>query len=343
MKIHSLCMSLFFALASASCADAPAFQETALDELSTEAAAPLSIGPAPQCKNTFPRQPGPDAFLDSIPQNCFRLPSGYEAQLPFKYWGARSLVFVGTADLETTRAMLNPMGYEPLDLFGVEKAAVGFIAIDYEGTSAGPIKPIYFFVWTTGKLTNPSCYDALGQPLPDPTCAPGMLFSEHYFANTDRAHDVGIDLWGVPKTLATNETSLLGDIKSARTLLQGKEWLRLKWNRAAHPELVETRFQMNVWTQTPPEPHFASSNYVVNTGFQLADPNATDPARAHLVPYAPTNGDEVAWNPTTALGRTLSTLDFNPARDGGVWIHGTNYRGVMHDQVFSQDGPVLNP
>lgn len=39
-------------------------------------------------------------------------------------WGARNLMFVGTANLEKTRALLNPMGYEPPR----ETAACGYTA-----------------------------------------------------------------------------------------------------------------------------------------------------------------------------------------------------------------------
>ena len=243
-----------------------------------------------------------------------------EVPMPLRLWNARCLILNGFADPSIMEEKLNYKDgtqpqprrvsrvnakFEP-DPRG--KAWVQLYGSDYGGTTLGPFKVVF-------TLTKVEPLDGAKDP-----ATPRFMWWK-YWGNSLVNKAFKEQVWGIaPNHLAVIDTAYAGKRKAVRLLENGKQALKLTWNSARFPDMVEVPSHADFKTVAR-RVGSPGENAVVMDAIVLKPGDSPVPFFA----FDKSQGDEYTPDPTSEIGRDLVDIRFEPV----AWQCMLNYGGVV--------------
>jgi len=269
-----------------------------------------------------PVEAGADVLLNNKVSSSITLhptwcPKGLTVPLPLRLWNARCLILNGlaTADVldeqfKTKNRKVQRVDHNLNPDDNGSQAWVQLYGSDYTATTLGPFKSVFTLTWVKGEL-------------------PGVFYFmwSRYFGTSLINKEFKEKVWGiVPNRLAVIETAYAGKRKAVRLLEDGRTALRMMWNSARFPDLVEVPQHLAFKTVAPAR-HDGGENDVELGAIALRRGDSDD-AR---FPFD-SREDDFYFDPTSELGQDLKAMDFTPAS----WQCMLNYGGVV--KIYDERG-----
>ena len=253
-------------------------------------------------------------------------PAGITVPLPLRLWNSRCLTLNGFANAEVLDAELKHRKVQRVDHNGKpdpnsSQALVQLYGSDYIGTTLGPFKAVFTLIWV----------QALKGKSPDVPC----FMWWRYYGNSLVNKEFKEKVWGVvPNRLAVVETAYAGQRKAVRLLEDGRTALRMVWNSARVPDLVEAPQHLVFKTVAPgrSDNDDAGENDVELGAVFLKRASADD-----VVCPFDSRDDDFYCDPMSQLYRDLRRIEFTPA----TWQCMLNYGGVV--KIYDEHGRGTPP
>ena len=280
--------------------------------------------------STFPGQSDPivpvEAGADVLLQNKVSsnitlhptwYPKGLAVPLPLRLWNARNLILNGLANADVLDEQFKTKNRKVQrfdhnfnkDDHG-SQALVQLYGSDYTATTLGPFKSVFTLTQVKGELPNVT-----------------YLMWARYFGTSLINKEFKEKVWGiVPNRLAVIETAYAGKRKAVRLLEDGRTALRMVWNSARFPDLVEVP-QHLVFRTVAPGRDDGGENEIELGAIALRRGDSNDVQ----FPFD-SREDEFYFDPTSELGQDLKAMDFTPAS----WQSMLNYGGVV--KIYDEHG-----
>jgi hypothetical protein len=199
-----------------------------------------------------------------------------------------------------------------------DKGSYAFVQLygsDYTATTLGPFKSVFTLTSVKGKQRD--------------------LFYfmwARYFGTSPINKEFKEKVWGiVPNRLAVIETAYAGKRKAVRLLEDGRTAVRMIWNSARFPDLVEVPQHLAFKTVAPGR-HDDGENDVELGTITLRRGDSDDVT----FPFD-SREDDFYFDPTSELGQDLKGMDFTPA----AWQCMLNYGGVV--KIYDEHGRGTPP
>jgi len=228
---------------------------------------------------------------------------------PLRLWNARALILNGFANPEVMAKVLAPRelqrvnkNFEP-DEHG--RAWVQLYGSDYGGTTLGPFKTV-FTLTQVKRLAGPD--------------VPYFMWWKYWGTSlVNKAFKEQI--WGInPNHMAVIDTAYAGKRKGVRLMERGKEALRMVWNSARFPDIVEVP-QHLAFRTVAPRPNDNGENEVEMDAVALKLSNS----KVAFFPFDTAQEDELKTDPKSEIGKDLADIGFEPV----AWQCMLNYGGVV--------------
>lgn len=244
-------------------------------------------------------------------------PTPIKIPLPLRLWNCRCLILNGLADADVLNAELKPRKVQP---FGPgSKAFVQLYGSDYIATTAGPFKAVFTLILVNGQQVK-------GQPQ-----VPYLMWWKYYGTSLINK-EFKEKVWGiVPNHLAVIETAYYGKRKGVRLLEAGRTALKMVWNSARFPHVVEVPQHLLFKTVAPGRADNGEND--VELGAIVLKRGDSDGVE---FPFD-SRDDEFEVDPTSELGRDLKRIDFTPVS----WQCMLNYGGVV--KIYDEYGSGTPP
>jgi hypothetical protein len=249
--------------------------------------------------------------------------------LPLRLWNARCLILNGFANADILDEELKPRKVQRVDdkLVPVQegqyssRAWVQLYGSDYTATTLGPFKAVFTLVAV--------------KPLPRRPA--GTLFMWwRYFGDSLLNKEFKEKVWGiVPNRLAVIETAYFGKQKAVRLLEEGRSVLRMVWNSARFPHVVEVPQHLSFRTVAPKRTDDGENDGENDVELGAIALKRGDSDRLDF-PFD-SRDDEFDCDPTSELGKDLKRIDFMPA----TWQCMLNYGGVV--KIYDEHGSATLP
>lgn len=257
---------------------------------------------------------GPDSPFVSLETNWSALP--LRVPLPLRLWNSRCLILNGFADVAALNAELVRRKAQPVNdkFFPDALSSRGLVQLygsDYIGTTLGPFKSVFTLTWVKSLTGASGAYFMWGP----------------YFGNSLINKEFKEQVWGIrPNHLAVVETAYYGRRKAVRLLENGRTALRMAWNSARFPDLVEAQQHLVFKTVAPSRTDNGENDVELGAiSLKRGDANGFD---------FPFDGrdDDFDVDQTSELGKYLKRIDFIPA----TWQCMLNYGGVV--KIYDKNG-----
>jgi hypothetical protein len=240
-----------------------------------------------------------------------------QVPMPLRLWNARCLILNGFADPDRMEKELNYDDGTPRrrvkrfsNSLQEEKGGRAWVQLygsDYGGTTLGPFK-VVFTLTVVEPLASAK----------DPGVLRAMWWK--YWGNSLVNKAFKEQVWGIaPNHLAVIDTAYTGKTKAVRLVEQGREALRLVWNAARFPDLVQAPSHSDFKTVAR-RPGSDGENQVVMDAEMCKLASRPDT----FIPYDPRE-DQYESAPDSEIGRDLRRIDFEPK----TWQCMLNYGGVV--------------
>ena len=250
-------------------------------------------------------------------------PKGITVPVPLRLWNARCLILNGLANADLLDNDFKEKGRQVQrvneKLGSVDKSENAWVQLygsDYTATTLGPFKAVFTLASVKG--------DAPG---------PYFMWRGPYFGTSLVNKHFKEKVWGVvPNHLAAVETAYAGKRKAVRLLEGDRVALRMIWNSARIPDLVQIPSHLVFKTVAPGRTTDDGVNDVEMDAIVLKSESSDSPT----FPFDQSNGDEYAPDKNSLLGRDLERIGFRPVS----WQCMMNYGGVV--KIYDENGRNSN-
>ncbi len=229
--------------------------------------------------------------------------------LPLRLWNARALILNGFANPDVMAKVLAP---RELQLVNTKfepvkdgRAWVQLYGSDYGGTTLGPFKTVFTLTQVKRKA---------GPEVP-------YFMWWKYWGTSLVNKAFKEQIWGIkPNHLAVIDTAYAGKRKGVRLIEQGGEALRMVWNSARFPDIVDVP-QHLAFRTVAPRLHGDGENEVEMDAISLK----LSESNFAFFPFDAASGDQLTTNPRSEIGRDVKEIGFEPV----AWQCMLNYGGVV--------------
>ena len=244
-------------------------------------------------------------------------PPGITVPVPLRLWNARCLILNGLANADVLDNDFKEKGrqvqrvnekLEPDEQS--ETALVQLYGSDYTATTLGPFKAVFTLASVKGEGPGPYC-----------------MWRGPYFGTSLVNKQFKEKVWGVPNHLAAVETAYAGKRKAVRLLEGDRVALKMMWNSARIPDLVQVPSHLVFKTIAP-----GRSDDGVNDVEMDAIVLKSESSDNTTFPFDQSNGDEYTADKSSLLGRDLERIGFRPVS----WQCMMNYGGVV--KIYDENG-----
>jgi len=242
---------------------------------------------------------------------------GITVPVPLRLSNARCLILNGLANAKTLDADFEEKGRQVQrvdeSLGSVDKSENAFVQLygsDYTATTLGPFKAVFTLASVKG----------------DPP-GPYFMWRGPYFGTSLVNKQFKEKVWGIPNHLAAVETAYAGKRKAVRLLEGDRVALKMMWNSARIPDLVQVPSHLAFKTVAP-----GRSGDGVNDVEMDAIVLKSESSDNTTFPFDQSNGDEYTLDKNSILGRDLERIGFRPVS----WQCMMNYGGVV--KIYDENG-----